>query len=72
MKKYVAIAPKEGRISGYLENGKEYPITEIHGLKSDTYGRFFHYLNGNHEAYSGEKGSSHLNGLDWEIKEVEA
>lgn len=72
MKKYVAVAPKEGEIASYLTNGKEYPITEIHESKSEIYGRYFHFINDNNntDCYSSEKNSIHLNGLDWTIKEI--
>lgn len=71
MIKYKAIAPKEGKIASYLTNGKEYPITEIHGSESEIYGRYFHFMNDNNtDCYSSEKRSSHLYDLDWTIKEI--
>jgi hypothetical protein len=74
MKKYVAIAPKEGEIEDYLTNGKEYPIIDYY--KKGGYEIQDHFSiiddDGNLCPYIIPKGSSHLNGLDWEIKEVEA
>lgn len=73
MKKLVAIAPKEGRIVCYLTNGKEYPVIDYY--KKSGYERQDHFsiINdyGDLCPYIIPKESSHLNGLDWEIKEVE-
>ena len=77
MKKYYAVAPKEGEIEPYLTNGKRYEIIDfdIQGVKVATYGPFgrgFTIEDDNrHHRYCLERGCSYLNDLDWTIVEEE-
>jgi hypothetical protein len=76
MKKYVAIAPKEGKIADYLTNGKEYPIILFDTYKGRPaafceYGFAFDII----DDIGGvcnclENSCAHLLGKNWTIKEV--
>ena len=73
MKKLVAIAPKKGKISGYLTNGKAYPIVEYFEKKENEVQDHFSFIDDDGDTcpYSVINRSVHLNGLNWTIKEVE-
>ena len=77
MKKFYAVAPKEGRISKYLTNGKRYEIIDfdIQGGKVAAYGTFgrgFTIKDDNgHRCCCLEYKCSYLDGLYWTIVEEE-
>lgn len=77
MKKYYAVAPKEGEISEELTNGKMYEILgfDIEGDGVATYkkhGRGFTIKGDNGECcYCLEKKCAYLNSLNWTIVEEE-
>lgn len=70
MTNLIAIAPKEGKISSYLTNGKGYPIIEWHKkiyqrqdwfcIKSDT----------GYILYCTQNESAHLHDLNWAIRRM--
>jgi hypothetical protein len=69
-KKWVAIAPKKGKIAPYLTNGKAYDVLWIGG-ENENYGREFRFLSDiGAISTSNELNSLHLNGLNWTLKEV--
>ena len=77
MKKYYAIAPKEGEIVSYLTNGKWYEIVSFEEIDGEAntfgkYGRGFFIINDiGTEIYCLEIECSHLNNLNWTIVEEE-
>ena len=75
MKKYYAIAPKEGEIVSYLTNGKWYEIVSFEEIdeKANSFGKFgrgfFIICDTGTEIYCLERECEHLSNLNWAIVE---
>jgi hypothetical protein len=69
MTNLIAIAPKEGKISSYLTNGKEYPIIEWNKKTKQNRANFCIIDDDGEKIYCTPIGSAHLTELNWTIIE---
>ena len=76
-KKWVAVAPKKGKISPHLTNGKAYDVVRFEldtrraKMSTITHGYLFYILDDfNGEVLCKEKNSNSIGGQNWTLKQV--
>ena len=70
MTNLIAIAPKKGKISSYLTNGKKYPIISWHKWKYQGQDWFYITDDNGDELYCVPEDDFYLNGLNWTIRRM--